>query len=344
MGKTKLILLEGVPGSGKSTLAQFITHAFAREGIVCQWWYEEVKGHPLYVFHDLTSLQDTLNALSNGGYRAVIRDALKRWRKFAELVQTSEDVVILDGCLFGYLTWTLFPMDVSPDEIRQYLMQVEEIIKPLHPKLIYLYQRDLSAAMEKICARRGEDARKRFIDQATQSAYGKRRGFKDFGGMVAYWEDYCAFIDAVSSRFLISHLALENSAGDWSAYEQRALEFLSFPATTWPDIASNAFKRFVGLYTYKEDGSEHICEVKLEGTHCVVDGMPEVWQHTRLRPLSSAEFVVESLPIRVSFQEDEHGNVIQMKTEGPDMLFGSVSRLFTRVLDNPIVARLSPRH
>lgn len=56
MRNTKLILLEGIPGSGKSTLAQCIAHMLARQGIACQWFYEEEKNHPMYVFHDQASL------------------------------------------------------------------------------------------------------------------------------------------------------------------------------------------------------------------------------------------------------------------------------------------------
>lgn len=99
MQNTKLILIEGIPGSGKSTLAQFVTHALIRSGIACRWWYEEEKDHPLYVFHDRASLQQTIDALTTGRYRQIIEAALVKWKEFSQRLQSSETVVVLDGCL-----------------------------------------------------------------------------------------------------------------------------------------------------------------------------------------------------------------------------------------------------
>src|SRR5579863_2088036 len=153
MRNTKLILIEGIPGSGKSTLAQFIAHTLKQQGIACQWRYEEEKDHPLYVFHDQASLQDTINALNNGRHEQVVKAALERWKVFVQELQSSETVVILDGCLFGYLTWSLFPLDIPVAEIQAYLSQVEQIISLLQPCLIYLYQQNLPQALERICPR-----------------------------------------------------------------------------------------------------------------------------------------------------------------------------------------------
>ena len=97
---------------------------------------------------------------------------------FAQEIQSSESVVILDGCLFGYLTWSLFPLDIPASEIQDYLSQVEQIIHSLQPCLIYLYQQNISQALEKICERRGSDTRTRLIEQATKSPYGQRQGLR----------------------------------------------------------------------------------------------------------------------------------------------------------------------
>ncbi len=213
MRDTKLILIEGIPGSGKSSLAQFIAHTLAHQGIACRWWYEEENNHPLYVFHDQASLLHTIDALANGRYREVMAAALEKWKAFAQNSQSSETVVILDGCLFGYLTWSLFPLDIPAEEIQSYLSQIKQIILPIHPCLIYLYQQDTAQALEKICERRGGETGSRLIAQATLSTYGQRRGLQGFDGMVAYWKDLRSLIEAAFSRFDVSRLPLENAAG-----------------------------------------------------------------------------------------------------------------------------------
>jgi thymidylate kinase len=331
MQNTKLILLEGIPGSGKSTLAQFITQALIRQDIACQWWYEEEKNHPLYIFHDQTSLQDTIAALSDGHYRQVVASVLEQWKVFVQSIQSSETIVILDGCLFGYLTWSLFPLDIPVDEIRAYLSQVEQIIHPLQPCLIYLHQQKLQHALEKICQRRGGDTRSHLIDQATQSAYGKRQGLQGFDGMVRYWQDFRAFVEDVFSHFVTSKLTLENSAENWSLYEWSVLEFLGLPTKEQVAFSSSLLKHFVGTYSIEADEDQHACLVLLEEGHLIVDGIPQVWPKTRLIPLSHNMFAIASLPFQVAFEEDAYGVITGMRTTGPELLFGTADHFFVRV-------------
>lgn len=327
MQRTQLILIEGISGSGKSTLAQFLAHALTRSGIACRWWYEEEKGHPLYVFHDRASLQHTIDDLSAGRYHAVIDAALEKWKEFIQELQSSESVVILDGCLFGYLTWSLFPLDIPTVEIQRYLSQVEHIIHPTHPCLIYLYQQDVAHALERICKRRGNETRAWLMTQATQSSYGRRRELQGFGGMVTYWKDFRALIDAAFTRFNDSKLSLENSAGDWKTYERTILDFLDLPmeedvAAVFPSFQ----EQLVGTYHFKE-GS---CRVLLEKDQLMVDGIPLIWQRTKLIPRTRNVFAVESLPFQITFEEDTHGNITGMRATGPELLHGMVDHLFIR--------------
>jgi len=330
MRDTKLILIEGIPGSGKSSLAQFIAHTLVHQGIACRWWYEEEKDHPLYVFHDQASLQHTIDALSDGRYREVMASALEKWKAFAQKLQSSETVVILDGCLFGYLTWSLFPLDIPTAEIQSYLSQVEQIIRPIHPCLVYLYQQDTAQALEKICKRRGDETRSRLIAQATLSTYGQRQGLQGFDGMVAYWKDFRTLIEAAFSRLDVPKLPLENSAGDWPAYEQTVLDFLDLPAQEEANVPLSSLERFAGTYRFENREGQQDCLVQIENDHLIVDGMPQVWQRTRLIPRSRNEFAVASLPFQVIFEEDTDGTIASMRASGPELLFGAVDRLFVR--------------
>lgn len=330
---TKLILIEGIPGSGKSTLAQFIAQAFAHQNIACQWWYEEEKDHPLYVFHDQASLQRTIDDLSSGRYCEVIAAALEKWKAFVQKLQSSDKVVILDGCLFGYLTWSLFPLDIPVEEIRAYLSQIKQIILPIRPCLIYLYQQDTAQALEKICERRGDETQSRFIAQATLSAYGQNRGLQGFDGMVTFWKDFRILVEATFSRLDISKLALENSAGDWQAYEQNVLDFLNLPAQEEAHVPLASLERFAGIYHFENSEGQQSCLVQIENDHLIIDGMPQVWRRTRLIPWSRDVFAIASLPFQIIFEEDTNGTITSMRASGPELLFGDVDRLFVRETD-----------
>ncbi len=198
MRTTQLILIEGLSGSGKSTMAHYLSRQLTLHKIEHTWEYEENKWHPLYPFHDMPSMQQVLDTLAMENYHLIIDTALELWQQFAEAVQTSEKIVILDGCLFGYLTWTMFPFDISIAAIQTYLAQVEQILHPLNPYLIYLYQNDLAHAIRRKSQRR-EIEEEPLIRQAVESLYGKCRNLQGFDGMISYWTEYRHLIDTIFS-------------------------------------------------------------------------------------------------------------------------------------------------
>lgn len=328
--KPSLILIEGLPGSGKSTMAHFLLRYLATNDVPSTWWYEEVKGHPLYLFDDATSVQRVLGDLGAGDYPSVIAAALDKWRQFADAVQTSDRVVLLDSCLFGYLTWTLFPFNVPQADIHAYLAEVERIIGAANPHLIYLHQRDVAAALTRICTRRGGTTEERLIRNATESPYGKQRRFHGFAGMAALWADYRVFTDEAYARIGFAKLAIENSAGDWKEDERQALRFLGLPDVQELFSSIDQLERFTGTYRYWKNGVERSCAVIIQHGELFLDGAPLVWPKNRLIARADMMFDVESLPFIVTFMEDTSGNVERMTLTGPELLSGPVYIVFEK--------------
>lgn len=324
---TKLIMIEGIPGSGKSTTAQLISHMLHRKGIGHKWWYEEEKGHPVYVYDDYTTMQLIIDELSNGNYRKVINMALKKWHEFVASVQMTSDIVIVDSCLFGYLTWSLFPFEVPKEEIAKYIKAVERIIQPLNPNIIYFYQTDIGAALKKICTRRGGDTEKNFVRAATQSPYGKSRGLNGFRGMVAYWKDYRDITDGAFQGLAHHKIAIDNSEGNWPQYNRKISEFLGIDKSDEvPMVLQQNLQHFVGTYQAVKDVSLE-SSIQIESGNLIADGLPQVWTRSTLIPKSSNVFDVQSLPFQVRFVEDD---AIRMYLTGPTLLDGPVDYKFTK--------------
>lgn len=185
MRRTRLILTEGIPGSGKSTTAQFLARQLAGNGVVGRWWHEEEVGHPVYAFGDRASLCRILQQLTSGDWRAVVAAALERWRAFSRLVQQSDEVVVVDGCLFGCLTWSLFPLDVASEEILDDTRQVAAILQPAQPCLVYLVRPDVATTLRALCDRRGNTIEQTYVDRATDNPYARRRGLSGAAGAAA---------------------------------------------------------------------------------------------------------------------------------------------------------------
>jgi thymidylate kinase len=328
--ETKLILLEGIPGSGKSTLAQTLLGDLAAEGIAARWWYEEEVGHPVYVFRDRASLHEVLGALRTGRYREVVARALDQWRAFADALRTAEQVVLLDGCLFGYLTWSLFPHAVPAAEILAYLAEVVRLLTPVAPCLIYLYQDDIAASLRRVCAARGAAIEHTYITGVEESAYGQYHGLRGFTGLVSYWTAYRAFTDSARAAIAWPTLAVETSMGDWAAYHRHVAAFLGLPPVAEAANAEAELVRVVGRYQSLDDASL-TCTVRLAEGALVVDGLPEAWPDSRLVPLSPGLFAVASLPITVAFAESGPDTVALMRVSGPELLGGTVANILQRV-------------
>src|SRR6266700_6290989 len=329
MQTTRLILIEGLSCSGKSTMAHYLSRQLTKQGIPHTWWYEENKGHPLYSFHDPASMQQVIDTLATGDHDRVIAVVLELWQQLVESLQASENIAILDGSLFGHLTWTLFPFDIPLTEIQAYLTQVERLIRPLNPCLIYLYQDDLATSFRRRCQRRNikeED----MIRAVTETVYGKRRNLQGFEGMLQYWTDYRYLIDAFFSSMEVAKLSLENSAGDWLKYQQQVLQFLGLSLLPELSLSGENLDHFVGTYTFMDGDIRRYCAIWREQGYLFLDGVPSLWPNNRLIPLSQQVFAVDSFPVKVHFEDNACGNVSRMVMTGPEMLFCSVNYVFVR--------------
>lgn len=60
----------------------------------------------LYMFEDEAGAEQVVSEAFAGRHGAIIEAALSEWQTFAQAVAESGSVVLLDGCLLGYLQET----------------------------------------------------------------------------------------------------------------------------------------------------------------------------------------------------------------------------------------------
>ncbi|MGI8553444.1 MAG: hypothetical protein ACR2PL_22070 [Dehalococcoidia bacterium] len=332
---TRLILVEGIPGSGKSTLAQFLLRQVQGDGRQARWWYEEERDHPLYPFHDVPSLQRVVGDLYSGNHRGVIAAVLTMWRQLSEALQIDKHLVLLDGCFFGYLTWSLFAADVSFAETAEYVVEVERIVAPLRPAIIYLRTDNVAGTIRRICDRRGGQTERNFIRRATGSPYGRRLGLIDFPGLVSFWTDFRSLADALFAHSNLAKLNVDNTAGDWMVYERSVLDYLAITPVVPPQHPIAELAQFAGRYSVVQNDTETFCEVRVQDRRLYLDGVPEVWPACHLIPQTTDTFAVESLPFTVTFEADAPGVVTGFNLAGPALLAGPIDSHFRRDATTP---------
>lgn len=330
MRDTRLIMVEGIPGSGKSTTAQFLVHALADGGFPVRWWYEEELGHPVYLFRDLPGLTQVREDLHGGRYRAVIAAALRQWRRFAAQVGAGEEIVVADGCLFGYLAWSLFPLDVSPAEIVAYIAEVEATIAPLNPVLITFRQEDIARSLARVCARRGGNTEARFVSNATESRYGQRHNLRGFAGLVSFWSDYRQLIDTACATSPFPILTIETDAAEWPSYQRRCLDFLGLAPEAVVSSVIVDPQRHVGTYHAEQGDAQAEVLIDAADGRLVFDGLPELWPRTPLLPRGEDTFALEGLPFTVTFGSGQEQGDRDLRLSGPPLLSGTLPTTFVR--------------
>jgi thymidylate kinase len=328
---TRLILVEGLPGSGKSTMGQFIESQLADHCIPVTWWYEEQKNHPLYVFNDGPSIRQVVDDIFSGRHQTVIEAALHRWRAFAARVQESDGIVILDSCLYGYLTWTLFPADVSTSVIAAYVDEVEAILRPLNPSLIYFYQADVALALTRVGLARGGEWSDDMVRRHTSTPYAKRGRLVGVAGYHDFWRSYQALSNELFERSALDRIKVEASAGEWGRYRSEVMEFLELSVADRPRPGNDDTLDCVGTYTQRSnDGTTMTVDISKQDGDLFASGLPHLWPRNRLVPVSTDTYQVVSFPCEIRFERDASGRICRLVARGPELLSGPLDLALTR--------------
>jgi hypothetical protein len=212
------VIVEGIMGSGKSTTVRAIATSLERVGRPARPILETDRPHPVRGTDGLPHWYEPWLDVTP----AELADrSLTRWRAFVAAARDRDTVWVLDGQLFhGDLT-NLLLMDAPRQLIGDYCRLVEEVVWPLSPFLVYLYQQDVERALRIVADQRGEAWVKYQVDWKLQSPYSRQRGLSGLEGLIALYVDYRRLTDALFASLGLDRLAIETSAGDWPAYEER---------------------------------------------------------------------------------------------------------------------------
>jgi hypothetical protein len=328
--KTQLLFFEGLPGSGKSTMTHFIARQLERARVPHTWHYEVNAFYPLNPFHDMESFRQFHRLIEEKHFQTIFGIYLESWRQFMKQIQDTDQVFLLDGGLFGSLSWMLFLSGLPVMEFEEYLAQVVAVIRELDPCLIYLSQRDVLSSLRRWLTRSGGNIEQDAVGTITSSPYGKRHHLTGFDGLLQFWRDYQMLLFRAFTHSPFLKKEIENTAGYWRDAQQKIVDFLCLPLTDDLTLSPENLQRYVGIYDCSSSGEQ--CVVEMEHDALYLRGPAVVWQKNRLIPVTfSGTFEVESLPFTVSFVQNEKSCVEQLVMSGPEQLLHTVNHVYQKI-------------
>jgi hypothetical protein len=231
MRESKLIFVEGLPGLGKSTTASAIAMRLKQANFPVSLWLETELGHPLNVGGDLLPAGFTPGEAFFKHYQPnnFAQESLKRWEEFVQTALPAETINVLDSFPFQNTIRILLQMDAEPDFMRKYASDVEALVQPLFPVLIYFNQPDILqtyAHMDQISAQRGKEWTQYVIDLVTNCPYAKARGLAGYEGVLAFIGAYKQTMDDLLNQSHIPRIILDNCSRNWEACYQKIANFL----------------------------------------------------------------------------------------------------------------------
>lgn len=223
---TKLIVIDGLPGSGKTTTAEWLTKHLEQQNIRVWYLPEYDTAHPLWWYRYWDSSDYLTPDFDNIPIETFIETSLIKWRSFVDSIHESDQQVLAESVFFQDAAAMFLMGGAAPARLKGYAREVQLIIQDLDPVLIYFRQKDVSNALQRICAVRGRDFENDLVENMESFPYLKSRNLKGLVGVAALWQDIQELTAPLFDEYKIRKLAVDVSEGNWIAYRQRIINFL----------------------------------------------------------------------------------------------------------------------
>ncbi len=229
MRQTRLIIVEGVMGSGKSTLSKAIVHRLREHRYPVKHVPESFREHPTNVTRTLTHWQ---KIWTEHTAETFIAQSLQNWQTFIANAHRTSHIYVFDGQVFhGDLT-SLFIANTPSEQLSNYISQIFQLMAPLQPVFVYLYQADVAWGLQRTASIRGQRFLRRQAAWKVDSPYCSVHGYSGIPGLFRLYRDYRQLTDELYNRLPTPKLAIENSAGTWEQDTELVFRFLELPPAT----------------------------------------------------------------------------------------------------------------
>jgi len=212
MLNTKLILIEGLPGAGKTTASKHLGTYLQQQGITCHWYLEEDDPHPIACFDfKLKDLTEKLPPL---------------WKVFVEKALQAPTVTIIESRLWQNTALFMYMDEYSVEDIIELHQLVWQLLTPLEPTLLYLYQDDAEIALRRLNTFRDEKWIEWALQTTTKRKWFQSRGLTDFAGWVKFFQEWQQVAEELFRDWPYQKAKILNPHDDWATAYQKIHQFL----------------------------------------------------------------------------------------------------------------------
>jgi len=232
-----------------------------------------------------------------------------KWRGFIQRLSGQDGVAIVDGAIFQCGAGELLERDADDGIINDYLLNLIELLKPLRPVLIHLYQKDLDTALKHVCEQRPAPWRERVFTMFSDAPYGRNRTLEGFDLYLDFNRSLRRLTDSSFPTFTIPILVVENSDHRRDIHFDEICGFLDLPQVADPVHAED----YQG--EYEEQGGNRHCRIKTIDTALSVEGLFKITKG--LLPKRDDTVFVQTWPDELTFARDQADRVASFSSTGP---------------------------
>jgi thymidylate kinase len=217
----QLIVIDGISGSGKTTACRWLEQELRQRHVTTHVVYEEDVPHPLHWWQYWDGSQHQAPNFDRVSSATYIERSLERWRQFISDISNSDDVVIIEGVVYCLAVWFFLQGDTASQHITEYVQQVEAIMTPIAPLLIYLREDNLAEHTRKVWNNRGPVVEQELIENMERTRYFRHHKLRGFEGVIALLHDTQSLTDNLFAKHQIDKLAIEITQSNWEfSYQQ----------------------------------------------------------------------------------------------------------------------------
>lgn len=149
-----------------------------------------------------------------------------RWKAFTDATLLDPAVTIIESRLWQNTSLFMYMSDYPAEDVVEYNKQVWQVLGPLSPVLLYLYQDDTEAALRRNYTFRGEEWVEWALQTTTKYQWFQSRGLDDFAGWVQFFEEWTRVAECLYSDWPYLKTKIKNPHDDWARAHKQIRAFL----------------------------------------------------------------------------------------------------------------------